>query len=73
MRTIQRIQKGNENIIRNIIVCQNYAIFRLLAMLKCEVTFWIFYSLAEIIKRNQADGGMAKNLRREVKGTAMVV
>ena len=41
-------------------------------MLKYEVTFWIFYSLAEIIKR-KADGDTAKNTRREIKGTAMVV
>ena len=50
-----------------------FFIFKLLTMRKYEVSFWIFYSLAEIIKRNQADGDKAKNLRREVKGTAMVV
>ena len=48
-------------------------LFKLLTMLKYEVSFWIFYSLAEIIKRNQADGDTAKNTRREIKGTAMVV
>ena len=50
-----------------------FFIFKLLTMRKYEVSFWIFYSLAEIIKRNQADGDKANNLRREVKGTAMVV
>ena len=69
-QTTRRIQKGNAIIIQKMALL---LLFKLLTMRKYEVSFWIFYSLAEIIKRNQADGDKANNLRREVKGTAMVV
>ena len=71
-QTTRRIQKGNAIIIQKMALLL-FFIFKLLTMRKYEVSFWIFYSLAEIIKRNQADGDKANNLRREVKGTATVV